>query len=145
MTPYFKKASIVSEIGWELQKKFLSSSAPNSRSPQRADTRHLPLQLCYLVRNYKFSDAEKRIIELHSPDGVHNCILRAYDSNEASIWFNSLHSTLESLKIDAIQDAILNLGSTFTYLKEIGWLLKIETSGSIHEVSYSIFYFLLFI
>lgn len=61
VTPYFRKASIISEVGWELQRGFLSTVPPHPHSPQRADTRYLPLQLCYLVRNFKHSDPGKII------------------------------------------------------------------------------------
>lgn len=56
VTPYFRKATIISEVGWELQRGFLSSNPPIHRSPQKADTRYLPLQLCCLTRNYKHPD-----------------------------------------------------------------------------------------
>ena len=59
VTPYFRKASIISEVGWELQRGFLSGPAPSPRSPQRADTRYLPLQLCYLARNFRHQDPER--------------------------------------------------------------------------------------
>lgn len=68
VTPYFRKASIISEVGWELQREFLSPSGNISgtsattsqstapRSPPRADTRYIPLQLTHLARNLKFND-----------------------------------------------------------------------------------------
>jgi len=56
VTPYFRKATIISEVGWELQRGFLSSNPPIHRSPQKSDTRYLPLQLCCLTRNYKHPD-----------------------------------------------------------------------------------------
>lgn len=40
----------MSEVGWELQRGFLTSEPPPNRSPQRADTRYLPLLLCNLRR-----------------------------------------------------------------------------------------------
>jgi len=57
VTPYFRKATIISEVGWELQRGFLSSNPPIHHSPQKADTRYLPLQLCCLTRNYKHPDS----------------------------------------------------------------------------------------
>lgn len=60
VTPYFRKASIISEVGWELQRGFLSGAPPTVRSPQRADTRYLPLQLCHLARNFRYPDPGKR-------------------------------------------------------------------------------------
>lgn len=59
VTPYFRKASIISEVGWELQRGFLSGAPPAVRSPQRADTRYLPLQLCHLARNFRCPDPGK--------------------------------------------------------------------------------------
>lgn len=59
VTPYFRKASIISEVGWELQRGFLSGAPPTVRSPQRADTRYLPLQLCHLARNFRYPDPGK--------------------------------------------------------------------------------------
>lgn len=79
MTPYFRKASIISEVGWELQRAFLSNTStmnnPNGsnllnsstsisppsapKSPPRADTRYIPLQLTHLARNLKYHDPGK--------------------------------------------------------------------------------------
>lgn len=80
VTPYFRKASIISEVGWELQRAFLcplsttstiinpngsnmlstsskSVSPPSApKSPPRADTRYIPLQLTHLARNLKYHD-----------------------------------------------------------------------------------------
>uniref|UniRef100_A0A182TTH1 Uncharacterized protein n=1 Tax=Anopheles melas TaxID=34690 RepID=A0A182TTH1_9DIPT len=64
VTPYFRKASIISEVGWELQRAFLCPLGPNAssppgvapRSPPRADTRYIPLQLTHLARNLKYHD-----------------------------------------------------------------------------------------
>lgn len=82
VTPYFRKASIISEVGWELQRAFLCPlstassminpngsnmmstssktmsppSAPAPKSPPRADTRYIPLQLTHLARNLKYHD-----------------------------------------------------------------------------------------
>lgn len=62
VTPYFRKASIISEVGWELQRGFLSNEPPSPKTPQRADTRYLPLQLCYLVRNFRHIDPGEYLI-----------------------------------------------------------------------------------
>ena len=63
VTPYFRKASIISEVGWELQRAFLcplgpgvSVSPPAPKTTPRADTRYIPLQLTHLARNLKYID-----------------------------------------------------------------------------------------
>ncbi|KMQ86694.1 beta-1-syntrophin-like protein [Lasius niger] len=65
---------------------------------------------------------EGRILELHSPDGVHECWLRAADSAEANVWFNALHSALAALTLKA-----LRLASALPdpqQLQHIGWLAR---------------------
>jgi hypothetical protein len=64
VTPYFRKASIISEVGWELQRAFLcptgaSTSPAAAKTPPRADTRYIPLQLTHLARNLKYNDPGK--------------------------------------------------------------------------------------
>ncbi|KAL7302686.1 hypothetical protein TKK_0004741 [Trichogramma kaykai] len=66
--------------------------------------------------------AEGRVLELHSPDGVHECWLRASDSAEANVWFNALHSALAALTHKA-----LRLASALPdppQLQHIGWLAR---------------------
>lgn len=120
VTPYFRKASIISEVGWELQRGFLTGAPPVMKSPQRADTRYLPLQLCHLARNYTFPDPENRTMELHSPDAVHSCILKASDYSEAVAWFNTLHSALAVLTASALHEASRFIPD----LRYIGWFLR---------------------
>lgn len=120
VTPYFRKASIISEVGWELQRGFLSGAPPAVRSPQRADTRYLPLQLCHLARNFRYPDPESRVLELHSPDAVHSCVLRAADAGECAAWFNTLHSALAALNTAALHQASRAIAD----LRHIGWLLR---------------------
>ncbi|XP_012278898.1 beta-1-syntrophin [Orussus abietinus] len=122
VTPYFRKASIIQEVGWELQRGFLSATPPPPKSPPRADTRYLPLQLCRLMRAHPSTDPEGRILELHSPDGVHECLLRAADSVEANVWFNALHSALAALTLKALRLASALLDPL--KLQHIGWLAR---------------------
>lgn len=142
VTPYFRKASIISEVGWELQRPFLcpmsgsvsgattsltsttSLSPPAPRSPPRADTRYIPLQLTHLARNLKYNDSENRCIELHSPDSVHSCILRASDPQEAMVWFNALHLAMGRTTQKALHDANRALSTILGELKYIGWLSR---------------------
>lgn len=72
---------------------------------------------------------ENRCIELHSPDGIHSCILRATDSAEALIWFNALHSAMQCSTQRALNDANRALMNVIGELKFIGWLSR-RLSGS---------------
>lgn len=91
VTPYIRKASILSDIGWDLQRQFLGF-APTSGAEQpagvKSDTRSVPLLLCFLARRFQKVDApaDGRLIEIHSPDGQQSCLLRAPDSKQASQW-----------------------------------------------------------
>lgn len=62
VTPYFRKASVMADIGWELQSGFLGAengflnNEEDRSSPVMTngpDTRSLPLLFCHLTRNYK--------------------------------------------------------------------------------------------
>ncbi|KAK9891500.1 hypothetical protein WA026_014736 [Henosepilachna vigintioctopunctata] len=59
-------------------------------------------------------------MELHSPDAVHSCILRAADQSEAIGWFNTLHSALALLTASALHEASRFIPD----LRHIGWFLR---------------------
>lgn len=63
---------------------------------------------------------EGRTLELHSPDAVHSCVLRASDASEAAAWFNTLHSALAVLTTAALHEA----SRAIPDLRHIGWLLR---------------------
>ncbi|XP_031348420.1 beta-2-syntrophin-like [Photinus pyralis] len=63
---------------------------------------------------------EGRTLELHSPDAVHSCVLRATDPAEAAAWFNTLHSALAALTTAALHEAARAIPD----LRHIGWLLR---------------------
>lgn len=73
--------------------------------------------------------AENRCLELHSPDGVHSCILRAADSAEALVWFNALHSAMSSSTQRSLLEANRALSALIGELKHIGWLSKRLSGG----------------
>lgn len=108
VTPYFRKASISNDIGWDLSHRFLSTDVaylptPSSKPP-RPDTRHIPLVFCFLTRNLTMIDPEMRTFELHSPDRRSICILRCSDCTEASSWFNAIHSAINLLTNQALAE-----------------------------------------
>ncbi|KAK0086863.1 hypothetical protein PV325_002388 [Microctonus aethiopoides] len=63
-----------------------------------------------------------RILELHSPDGVHECWLKASDNAEANVWFNALHSALANLTLKALR--LASVLPDPTQLQHIGWLAR---------------------
>lgn len=61
---------------------------------------------------------------MHSPDGVHSCVLRANDTQEALIWFNSVHLAIGKCTQKALLDANRTLSPLIGELKHIGWLSR---------------------
>lgn len=62
VTPYFRKASVMADIGWELQSGFLGAengfltTDEDRNSPVMSngpDTRSVPLLFCHLTQNFK--------------------------------------------------------------------------------------------
>lgn len=87
VTPYIRKASLLSDIGWELQRQFLGFSQVAQQST-KPDTRSVPLLLCCLARRLKAAKKnDGRVLEIHSPDGQQSCLLRAADAAQASQWY----------------------------------------------------------
>ncbi|KAK9738200.1 PH domain [Popillia japonica] len=74
----------------------------------------------FCMQAFTNNDIEARILELHSPDAVHSCVLRAADPAEAAAWFNTLHSALAILTTAALHEA----SRAIPDLRHIGWLLR---------------------
>nr|CAD7202140.1 unnamed protein product [Timema douglasi] len=119
VTPYFRKASIISEVGWELQRGFLCGTPPRPHSPQRADTRYLPLQLCYLVRNFRHPDpGEMTPSSMYLPIGCYHVYRPPY----------LLLSCLQTSILVAIMSTDLHIGCYHVYRPPY-WLLScLQTS-----------------
>ena len=119
MTPYFRKSSALSEVGW-------GSYDSRDGSLNKCDKRTIPLKLCYLCRNLTVPDPQNRTIELHSPDAKSSCVLRCPDDHIASQWFNALHSQVHTLTQHAISEANQALGTPNNTLsgdiKHMAWL-----------------------
>lgn len=94
-------------------------------------------------KNYNFTYiSENKTIELHSPDGVHSCILRTQEASEAACWFNTLHGALSVLSLKALHDAnkiLANIMPVLGQLHHIGWLFRVNKN----EVGF--FYFQIFL
>ncbi|KAK2722002.1 beta-1-syntrophin-like isoform X2 [Artemia franciscana] len=124
VTPYMLKSAILNDIGWQLQRTFMSTEPPETPSGLSSDTRFIPLQLCYLTRNFKCLDNDSRVIEIHSPDTVHSLFLRAQSTAEASLWFNALHTGLAVAASKALADYCHVLAKTLntSVISTWGWM-----------------------
>ncbi|KAM9308017.1 beta-1-syntrophin [Gastrophryne carolinensis] len=134
-TPYVKKGSPVSEIGWETpppESPRLGKSSTCPPSPVslsiHGDRKTIPLKMCFVTRSLTTSDPENRHIELHSPDAKHTVVLRAKDSATAQSWFNSVHGTVAELLpkvIAEVRETLGNNGLSGSHeIRHMGWLAE---------------------
>lgn len=134
-TPYVKKGSPVSEIGWETPppespRLGNASSDPLSQLSLsiHRDKKTIPLKMCYVARNMAASDLENRLVEIHSPDAKHTLVLRSKDSATAQAWFNAIHSCASDLIPKVISEVKEQLGKTGIAggreIRHLGWLAE---------------------
>ncbi|XP_017265518.1 beta-1-syntrophin [Kryptolebias marmoratus] len=141
-TPYVKKGSPVSEIGWEtpppesprpssptVASSFSSDSPGSPTLPSlslSSDRRCIPLKMCYATRAMTKPDPENRQLELHSPDARHTIVLRCPDQPSALSWFSSMHSVTSTLAQRALAEVIQNTSRTGVAgskeIRHLGWL-----------------------
>ncbi|XP_042317698.1 beta-1-syntrophin [Sceloporus undulatus] len=134
-TPYVKKGSPVSEIGWEtpppesprLGNASIDPLSQLSLSVNR-DKKTIPLKMCYVTRNMAVSDPENRLVEVHSPDAKHTLVLRSKDSATAQAWFQAIHSCASELIPKVISEVRDQLGKNgiagSREIRHLGWLAK---------------------
>ncbi|XP_008302324.1 beta-1-syntrophin, partial [Stegastes partitus] len=138
-TPYVKKGSPVSEIGWEtpppesprLGSPPITSSDPPSSPTQPSlsltgDRRCIPLRMCYVTRAMTTPDPDNRQLELHSPDARHTVVLRCPDQPSALSWFSAMHSATSALAQRVMAEVIQNTSRTGVAgskeIRHLGWL-----------------------
>ncbi|XP_041982789.1 beta-1-syntrophin isoform X1 [Aricia agestis] len=126
VTPYFRKASIISEVGWELQRGYMVDIPPSPPSPRkrRADTRFVPLLMACIAKNLRHQDPEERTLEIYSPDGVHALTLRAPCSTTAAGWHRSLHAATRRCARAALARARPRLRPVVGDVRFAGWLAR---------------------
>ncbi|KAM6968110.1 beta-1-syntrophin [Aplochiton taeniatus] len=110
-TPYVKRGSPVSEIGWETpppeSPRLGSPSSPTS-SPTSSGlslqslSKTFPLQMSYVTRSMTSPDPEDRQVELHSPDCRHCVVLRCANSPSARAWFCAMQSVTACLALQVL-------------------------------------------
>ncbi|XP_018408837.1 PREDICTED: beta-1-syntrophin [Nanorana parkeri] len=134
-TPYVKKGSPVSEIGWETPppespRLGNSSACPPSpvSSPVHGDRKTIPLKMCFVTRSLTVSDPENRHLELHSPDGKHTVVLRGMDPAATQAWFSAIHGAVTELVPKVIAEVQTQLGkneiSGSHEIRHMGWLAE---------------------
>ncbi|XP_055482354.1 beta-1-syntrophin [Psammomys obesus] len=134
-TPYVKKGSPVSEIGWETpppESPRLGGGSADPLSSQsfsfHRDRKSIPLKMCYVTRSMTLADPENRQLEIHSPDAKHTVILRSKDSATAQAWFSAIHSNVSDLLTRVIADVREQLGKTgiagSREIRHLGWLAE---------------------
>ncbi|KAL0963377.1 hypothetical protein UPYG_G00305580 [Umbra pygmaea] len=134
-TPYVKKGSPVSEIGWETP----PPESPRLGSPPsdlpliptmsiQGDRRYIPLRMCYISRSMTTADPENRQLELHSPDGRHTVVLRCKDTPSAQAWFGviqSMTSNLLNKVLAEVKEQTARTGIAGSReVRHLGWLAE---------------------
>ena len=127
VTPYFRKTSILNELGWG--SNTLTRDGSLGRSGAFTDKKSISLRLCYLCRNFTAPDPQNRTFELHSPDSKSKCILRCADEQIANQWIGAIYANLHILTLHAISDANVLLSSGHPpnnsgEIKHMGWLAE---------------------
>ncbi|XP_063780516.1 beta-1-syntrophin [Pseudophryne corroboree] len=134
-TPYVKKGSPVSEIGWETPppespRLGNSSACPPSpvSLPIHGDRKSIPLKMCFVTRSLTVPDPENRNLELHSPDVKHTVVLRSKDPAAAQAWFSAIHGAVTELVSKVITEVKEQLGkngiSGSQEIRHMGWLAE---------------------
>lgn len=145
--PYFKKSSVLSEIGWTNEVYGFKDGGTNrslSHSDQKAS---IPLRLSHICRNPNLSDASiptmghgntNCIFELQSPDLKHRCLLRCADEHTTTQWFSAIHNVVHSLASQSIKEvnSMLLRGSSNEEVKHMGWLSEQVCIFSSFSVEY---------
>ncbi|XP_018594934.2 beta-2-syntrophin [Scleropages formosus] len=144
VSPLFKKPSLVADLPWDgvrdgvrVQSPTLGSSeesgSPTHRAGVAKDRKVIPLKMCFICRNLTMPDLENRLLELHSPDGLHTVVLRCKDGSTAHSWFTAIHTNVAALLPQTLAHINTILGS-HRQLKHIGWLAEqIQLDGGRHQ------------
>ncbi|XP_043922846.1 beta-1-syntrophin [Protopterus annectens] len=95
-TPYVKKGSPVSEIGWETpppESPRIGSTGSDPPSPHffsiHGDRKHIPLKMCYVTRSMTVADPENVRLEIHTPNKKYSVVVFSKDENSAEAWHSN--------------------------------------------------------
>ncbi|KAM9816510.1 beta-2-syntrophin isoform 1-T2 [Syngnathus typhle] len=134
VSPLFKKLSLVADLTWnELWPQSQSyNGSEEAGSPEHSsskDRKVMSLKMCFISRNLTMPDLENRLLELHSPDGLHTVVLRCKDAPTANSWFTAIHTNIAALLPQTLAHINAYLGAstsiaTQPHLRHIGWLAE---------------------
>ena len=137
VTPYFRKTSILSELGWGTST--LTRDGSLGRSGALNDKITIPLRLCFACRSLASDAVDRRTFELHSQDLKNSCQFRCADEAGATQWLHDIHATLQVLTQQAISDAnrLLNNDhrpNSSGEIRHMGWLAQqVRHDSSKHD------------
>lgn len=135
-TPYVKRGSPVSEIGWEspppesprLGSPHSDPPSPPANNSLRGDRKCIPLKMCYITRSMNTPDPENRQFELHSPDAKHTVILRCKDPQSAQSWFSLTQAAAAGFTTKVLAEIKGHLGRNGIAgskdIRHLGWLAR---------------------
>ncbi len=134
VTPYFQKAMLLSDVGWDNNPPFLSgvaaaaaaSGEEDFQSPN-SEMKWTPLKLALLTRDTNVLEGNCTF-ELHSPDRRRSILARA-NANEVDRWFVALLSALEAASQQAVIQANL-LKPNPLNVDRMGWMTQLLDKSS---------------
>lgn len=131
VTPYFQKAMLLAELGWDNQPPFLEDTASASSgefaSSPNSEMKWTPLQLACLTRDNTFLD-DFCTLEVQSPNRKHSLLIRVA-VHSAEKWFNALMTSIEATTAEAVAKA--NAALTGYRVLKAGWSVQmLEKSSS---------------
>lgn len=137
--PYFKKSSVLSDVGWTIENYGFKDGGGNSTNRGAVGDQKaiIPLRLCFLCRYTATPDSSPTaaaaqsgsacVFELHSPDAKTECRLRCADEHTTTQWFNAIHNVVHSLTVQSMKDVnstLLVRTDGKDEIKHMGWLAE---------------------
>ncbi|XP_071958995.1 beta-1-syntrophin-like [Antedon mediterranea] len=134
VTPYFRRSTIIGEVGWENTSPYvIKEPGANPRATRNnwTEMKTIPLKLSYVTTNLTMPDPEHRTIELHSPDGRSSCILRCKDNQSAIEWCTAIQANVSLLNCNAISEAntLLRTLPGELEIHHMGWLSEQQSQS----------------
>lgn len=128
VTPYFQKAMLLSEVGWDTR-PFLSNEDRQQHDFQspNSDMKWTPLQLACLTKDVNFVE-DYCTFEIQSPNRKQSLLIRI-SSHLSDKWFTALQNSIEA----TIQDCLAKTNSALPTLRvlKMGWSVQmLEKSSS---------------